>query len=299
MAGPSAWRTASTSASGSLVAFPRSESVSQIFTRLRMLTPSSRRSRSTRCTSLSPSCAALRSSSTTGIRGLDQIDERLDVLPAEQPGGVDADHLREVGGDDRRGIDDGRAGDLGLVAQLHRHPPGVEAEHRLLGRASRAGCRWRRRWRARSSAEPYPGPPRRRGYGCCRSTAGRSRLSRVRTRGITIPSSRAVFLRSALTRASRSPPRAGSTRATRSNATSSSSGSTRMSPASASGESATGPSGSARSSTGGGAGVIARKLIRIMAALTTMNGILGRPGTTASRPTAIPAIRMAWNCLPS
>ena len=66
---------------------------------------------------------------------------------------------------------------------------------------------------------------------------GRSRLSRVRTSGMTRPVSMATLRRSALTRSSRSPPRAVSTRSTRSKATSSSSGSTRIFSAIASGES--------------------------------------------------------------
>ena len=74
---------------------------------------------------------------------------------------------------------------------------------------------------------------------------GRSRLSRVRTGGMTRPISIATLRRSAFTRSSRSPPRAVSTRSTRSEATSSSSGSTRIFSTIASGE-----SGAARSAAG-------------------------------------------------
>ena len=64
------------------------------------------------------------SSTTTGWLRLTTSVSDLDVLAAEQPAGVAADDLGEVGGDDRRPVDDGRAAELGLVPQLGRDPLG-------------------------------------------------------------------------------------------------------------------------------------------------------------------------------
>ena len=64
---------------------------------------------------------------------LHDVDEHLHVLAAEQPARVAADDLGEVRGDDRRAVDDGRAGDLGLVAELDRDPRGGEPEDGFAG----------------------------------------------------------------------------------------------------------------------------------------------------------------------
>ena len=68
---------------------------------------------------------------------LHEVDEQLHVLAAEQAARVAAHDFGEVRGDHRRAVDDGRAGDLGLVAELERHPARGQAEHRLARR--RAG----------------------------------------------------------------------------------------------------------------------------------------------------------------
>ncbi len=62
---------------------------------------------------------------------LDHVGQGTDILPAEQPAGVVADHLGEVGDDHRRPVDDRRAGELGLVVQFGRDPLAGQAEDRL------------------------------------------------------------------------------------------------------------------------------------------------------------------------
>ena len=102
-----------------------------------------------------------------------------------------------------------------------------QPEHRLAGSACRAATP-----RSSPMASTVPGRRLAAGdldaerSGSRRSCGGRSRLSRVRTGGMTMPRSAAILRRSALTRSSRSPPAAGSTRSTRSAASTSSSGST-------------------------------------------------------------------------
>ena len=59
------------------------------------------------------------------------------LLAREQLGGVRADHLGEVGDDDRLGVDDGPAQRLGLGAAGLRDPDGREAEGGLGGRDAR------------------------------------------------------------------------------------------------------------------------------------------------------------------
>ena len=103
-----------------------------------METPSSSSACSTRWTSPRVSRAGVSSSTTTGWRALDHLDEQLDVLAAEQVGGVLPHDLGQVGGDDRGAVDDGRAGHLGLAPQLDRHPLGGQPEDRLAGRPCRA-----------------------------------------------------------------------------------------------------------------------------------------------------------------
>ena len=137
------------------------------------------------------------------------------------------------------------------MAELERHPTRGQPEHRLARRRARQARAGRRRARARGSAAPRRARPPRRARGSCTCSTGRSMLSRVRTSGITMPSSSASLRRSARTRSRRSPPLLASTRSTRSNAISSSSGSTRMSVAMRSGASGESGGGSA-SSVGGG-----------------------------------------------
>ena len=214
-------------------------------TRSRIDTPSSSSACSTRCTSPRVSRVGVSSSTTTGCVRLTISTRSAHVLAAEQVGGVLPDDLGEVRGDDRRAVDDGGAGHLRLPLQLDGHPLGGQAEHRLAGRSCRAAP-------SRSSpiarTVPAGEMPFAAGTPLSRMTyceAGRSRLSRVRTSGMTRPRSMATLRRSALTRSSRSPPRAGSTRSTRSKASSSSSGSTRIFSAMASGESGLGSCSSA------------------------------------------------------
>ena len=65
---------------------------------------------------------------------LHDVDEHLHVLAAEQPRRVTAHDLGEVRRDDRRAVDDRRARDLGLVAELGRDPRRRQPEHRLARR---------------------------------------------------------------------------------------------------------------------------------------------------------------------
>ena len=176
---------------------------------------------------------------------LHDVDEQLHVLAAEQPARVAAHDLGEVRGDDRRAVDDGRAGDLGLVAELERHPraraartparasampgsaPAVVAEHEHVVRrrfaAPDVDAVHADRVRARRAA---PG---------CRACARAGSRRRARARACAAARARG--------RGGRRPWLA-STRSMRSYAISSSSGSTRMSLARCSGES--GESGPAR-----------------------------------------------------
>ncbi len=67
------------------------------------------------------------------VLGLDAVDQGADVLAAEQAGGVGGDHLRQVRDQHRGAVDDGGAGQLGLVPQLDGDPAAGEAEDRLGG----------------------------------------------------------------------------------------------------------------------------------------------------------------------
>ena len=111
---------------------------------------------STRWISPRLSRAGVSSSTTTGWVRLTDVGEQLDVLAAEQPRGVAADDLGEVGGDHRGPVDDGGAADLGLAAQLGRDPLGGQAEDRLLVTACRAARRGRRRSPARCPGGASP-----------------------------------------------------------------------------------------------------------------------------------------------
>ena len=66
-----------------------------------------------------------------GVHPAHGLHQRLDVLAGQQPGGVGADDLAEVGDEHRAAVDDGRAGHLGLVAHLDRQPLAVQAEDGL------------------------------------------------------------------------------------------------------------------------------------------------------------------------
>ena len=67
------------------------------------------------------------------VGALEVVEQGPDVLAAEQPAGVLADDLAEVRDQDRGAVDDGGAVELGLLAQLGRHPLGGQAEDRLAG----------------------------------------------------------------------------------------------------------------------------------------------------------------------
>ena len=124
---------------------------------------------------------------------------------------------------------------------------------------------------------------------------GRSRLSRVRTGGMTMPSSMASLRRRARTRSSRSPPVPASTRSIRSAASSSSSGSTRMSPAMRLGRVRRGPAASAAAGLRGPpapALVLLRQPLgdEQQRAADEQERQLGQAGDQASAMTAPPAI---------
>src|SRR5574337_378360 len=63
---------------------------------------------------------------------LQVIQERLHLLPAHQLARLAADHLRQMGSHDRRGIDDGVAQDLRALLERRTDPPRRQAERRLL-----------------------------------------------------------------------------------------------------------------------------------------------------------------------
>ena len=56
------------------------------------------------------------------VLGLDAVEQRLHVLATEDRGRVLANDLRQVGGDDRRRVDDGIAQVLSVLAHLGHDP---------------------------------------------------------------------------------------------------------------------------------------------------------------------------------
>ena len=168
-----------------------------------------------------------------GVDLLELVEQLTRLLAGEQLGGVGADHLGEVGDDDRLGVDDGPAQRLGLGAAA---TPGSRP------RAGRRPARWSgcpaswpmaspgfmaRWWPAITPPRATSVPRTRMTYSC----ESRPTSSRMRTGGMTMPSSEAIWRRIVPTRAqqraaapagrragpgrSRSPARAGRARARR------------------------------------------------------------------------------------
>ena len=126
---------------------------------------------------------------------LQDVDEHLHVLAAEQAARVAAHDFGEVGRDHRRAVDDGRARDLGLVAELLRHPRRGQAEDGL----ARLHAGERRRVVAEHehvTGRRLAAPDLHAVHADRVRVRGSSRLSRVRTSGMTTPSSSASLRRS-------------------------------------------------------------------------------------------------------
>ena len=208
IAEPSAARAASTRPSRSVDDFARTESASKMRTRSRIDTPSSSNACNTRCTSPRVSSVGVSSSTTTGcVRRTISTRRRTSSRPSRSAAFCRTTSARWVVMTDERSTTVAPAISACRCSSTGTHlaaSPNTGSRVALPGSPSRLSPMAR--------TVPAGEMPLAAGTPLSQMTycePGRSRLSRVRTSGMTRPVSMATLRRSALTRSSRSPPRAG------------------------------------------------------------------------------------------